>query len=240
MRRISKRAAFWLYVMAVLLLSVCLVIIMPKFGPALVLCYGFTVLSWTVCLYGQLALSDVSQKDFIYRIPTARISWIYALLATMAAVLLYFFFRVRAVIVLVQGILLVLTVGRLGAVRLGSHHGQAVEVKTERRVGFQREMRAQISTIQSLVFRISGECKEDIEEELDQIADLVRYGDPVSDDRLRTLEQQIAGQIRQLRKRVETEGLDGEDHTAEILVLTSVIKQQLLERDQQIRLMKSH
>ena len=69
MRRISKRAAFWLYVMAVLLLSVCLVIIMPKFGPALVLCYGFTVLSWTVCLYGQLALSDASQKDFIYRIP---------------------------------------------------------------------------------------------------------------------------------------------------------------------------
>ena len=98
MRRISKRAAFWLYVMAVLLLSVCLVIIMPKFGPALVLCYGFTVLSWTVCLYGQLALSDASQKDFIYRIPTARISWIYALLATMAAVLLYFFFRVTAVI----------------------------------------------------------------------------------------------------------------------------------------------
>ena len=38
MRRISKRAAFWLYVMAVLLLSVCLVIIMPKFGAALVLC----------------------------------------------------------------------------------------------------------------------------------------------------------------------------------------------------------
>ena len=75
---------------------------------------------------------------------------------------------------------------------------------------------------------------------MDQIADLVRYGDPVSDERLWTLEQQIAGQIRQLRKRVETEGLDGEDHTAEILVLTSVIKQQLLERDQQIRLMKSH
>ena len=218
--------------------SIFLVAWMPKFSMALAVSCCFTLVSWTVCLYGTLALADVKKKNLVYLIPTARVSRLYAIIATLVSVIFFCVYPKALVIALVHSILLFAVIARLSSIQIARSHAGVVQDITNRKVGYQRYLRIQVEKIRSSVQPIKGEFRDDILTEVDQIYDLVRYGDPMSHDKLQILEQQIISNLDQLQKKVDLEGIDGEDHTAEWLALTVAIKKQLEERNESIKLLK--
>lgn len=238
MRKLDKRISILLYELAVFISSAFLVIWMPKFSIALAICCCFTLVSWTVYLYGVLTLTDAKKKNFVYLIPIARISRLYALIATVVSVIFLLFYPDVRIIAVVHSILLFAVITRLSLINVARDYAGTVQSATKQKVTYQKNLLIQIERISSSVQILKGEFSEDIMTKVDQIKDLIRYGDPMSHDSLQLLEQQIISNVDQLQEKIDCKGIDEEDNTAELLALTVVIKKQLEERNDRIKSLK--
>ena len=159
--------------------------------------YGFTVASFAIELYMWMSFFQKNPNPMsrFYRIPVLNVCNWYIGLQVVAFLLLKLFPNIPSWIAIVINVLII-AASIIGFITLESaaEYVASVDDKVKPKVTYIKNLQVEIELISS------GTADVQLKKKLDELAEKIRFSDPMSDSSLYSLEQQIAENINVMKR----------------------------------------
>lgn len=191
--------------------------------------YGFTMISFIIMVISFISMlkQKTNQNGTFFNMPIMAVSVIYFLIQLMSGFIFMIWSNINITISsVVQSIFLAVALIIIFAMQIGTNNQLSIEHKASSKILYLRNLEIGIN---KAIILSEDEC---IKKSLKNLAEIVRYSDPVSNETLTGVETDIANSINHLLRIIK------DDNTESVEKLIKQIEVQLISRNDSCKLLK--
>ena len=190
----EKKRLLFVVLIIFVLFNVIAFVIPSEFSASFWVTYVFSVfaLAFNGYMWSAFFIKDLKQKSKFYRIPLLHISFIY--LGIQSVLFILFKFIVTPTWISIVLCVTLLTWALIGLITVGGskEYIESVDNKIKTKVTFIKSLQMEVELIEQKSNNVEAKTR------LKELGDKIKYSDPISDESLSDIENEILVSVRSL------------------------------------------